>query len=224
VSAHAIEASIAGEDWLFLPEGAALWKARAMLVVADVHIGKAATFRAHGVPVPHGTTGSNLARLSNLIERTRPRTLVFLGDLLHAPEALGRPTQDALAAWSARHADVALVLVEGNHDAKAGALPADSRIERVPEPWRLDSVALRHHPIPDNSATVFAGHMHPVVCLRGRAGASARLPCFWLRAGMVILPAFGDFTGGAPIERAPADRVFAIAEERLFEIPPAVAA
>ncbi len=34
-----------------------------------------------------------------------------------------------------------------------------------------------------------------------------------------MLPAFGAFTGGARIEREPGDRVLALAEGRLYEIP-----
>lgn len=224
MSSRVGEAKVAGTHWQFLPERAAFWHERKLLVVADVHIGKAATFRSLGVPVPRGTTRDNLARLSSLIDGLRPRTLVFLGDLLHAPAALGKPTVAALAEWRERHADLAVVLVEGNHDTKAGALPDALRIERVKEPWQLDGIALRHHPRTATAATVFAGHMHPVIIVRGRADDSARLPCFWLRDGLVILPAFGDFTGGAPIAREPDDRVLAIADERLFEIPAALAA
>jgi metallophosphoesterase superfamily enzyme len=50
---------------------------------------------------------------------------------------------------------------------------------------------------------------------------SLRLPCFWLRDGLIVLPAFGEFTGGVSIAREPGDRVIAIAEQRLFEIPAA---
>jgi hypothetical protein len=34
-----------------------------------------------------------------------------------------------------------------------------------------------------------------------------------------VLPAFGSFTGGARFDREPGDRVVAIAEDRLYEIP-----
>ena len=214
-----LRASLGGSAWTLLPERAAYWPARAMLVVADVHIGKAATFRAHGVPVPHGTAQDNLARLSRLIDATGPDVLVLLGDLVHAPEALGKATVAALARWRERHAELALILVEGNHDARAGALPAQWRVERVAEPWRLDGIALRQHPFADPSATVLAGHMHPVVHLRGRADESVRLPCFWMRERMIVLPAFGDFTGGAALAREANDRVIAVADDRLFEIP-----
>ena len=55
--------------------------------------------------------------------------------------------------------------------------------------------------------------------LSGRADDSVRLPCFWLRDGLAVLPAFGAFTGGARIEREPGDRVVALADDRLYEIP-----
>ena len=214
-----LQASLGGSAWTLLPERAAyLARACDARRCGRVH-GKAATFRAHGVPVPHRTTQDNLARLSRLIDATGPDVLVFLGDLVHAPEALGKATVAALARWRERHAELALILVEGNHDARAGALPAQWRIERVAEPWRLDGIALRHHPFADPSATVLAGHMHPVVHLRGRADESVRLPCFWMRERMIVLPAFGDFTGGAALAREANDRVIAVADDRLFEIP-----
>lgn len=219
-----LEVALGGATFAVLPGRALFWQTRRLLIVADVHIGKAAAFRARGVPVPHGTTTGNLERLSQLIDATDPTTVVFLGDLLHAREALGPNVVAPLADWRARHADVAMVLVEGNHDAKAGELPPALNIERIGEPWLLEGIAFRHHPVQHDGAVVLAGHMHPVVHLRGRADDSARLPCFWLREGVVILPAFGDFTGGAPIVREPGDRVIAIADDRLFEIPAVLAA
>lgn len=224
MSARPFAIDLGGASFDVLPGRALFWRARRMLVVADVHIGKAATFRALGVPVPHGTTLGNLERLSRLIEALQPASVVFLGDLLHAKEALGPRIVAALVAWRERHADVAMILVEGNHDAKAGALPAALDIERVGEPWRLDRIAFRHHPVAEDGAVVLAGHLHPTVVLRGRADDSARLPCYWLRERVVILPAFGDFTGGALIAREAGDRVIAIADDRLFEIPSVLAA
>lgn len=219
MSARPLAVDLGGVSFDVLPDRALFWRARRILVVADVHLGKAATFRALGVPVPHGTTTGNLERLSRLIDRVAPASVVFLGDLLHAKEALGPRVVASLAAWRERHGEVAMILVEGNHDAKAGELPAGLNIERVDEPWRLDGIVFRHHPVADATHFVLAGHMHPAVVLRGRADDAARLPCFWLRDRVAILPAFGDFTGGAPITREPGDRVFAIADDRLFEIP-----
>ena len=210
---------IGGGEWSLLADRAAYWHGRRWLVVADAHFGKAATFRARGVPVPQGTTSETLARLSRLIERLQPAAIIFLGDLFHAHEAHATATLATLQSWRAQHAAVDLVLVEGNHDLAAGAPPSALRIRVEPEPWRVGAMAFCHHPQFVRDADAMAGHLHPAVRISGRADDSVRLPCFWLRRGLAILPAFGAFTGGARFEREDGDRVVALAEDRLFDVP-----
>ena len=208
------------ESMTLLASRAALWKARRWLIVADAHFGKAATFRARGVPVPRGTTLETLARLDTAIAATQPTTLVFLGDLFHAAEAHAAATLSALRAWRQSNAPLDIVLVEGNHDLKAGAPPADLGIRIEQEPWCVDGLALCHHPQFVRGAHAVAGHLHPAVRISGRADDGVRLPCFWLRDGLTVLPAFGSFTGGARIDREDGDRVVAIGDNRLYVIPP----
>lgn len=69
-----------------LPEHAVWWPAARTLLVADLHLGKAASFRAQGLPVPAGTTRENLHRLEALLARHPAERLVFLGDFLHAAQ------------------------------------------------------------------------------------------------------------------------------------------
>jgi uncharacterized protein len=198
---------------------ALLLPAARALVVADVHFGKAATFRARGVPVPQGTTTDNLQRLERLLASTAATSLVFLGDLFHAREAHARDTLAALRAWRARHPQIDMVLVEGNHDRHAGAPPLNLDLRVEQEPWLFAGLALCHHPQHVPGHHVLAGHLHPCVRLHGGANDSVRLPCFWVRPSMTLLPAFGEFTGGAPIVREPGDRVVALADDRLFPLP-----
>lgn len=214
-----LQVQIGDATWVLSAGRSAFWRQRRWLVVADVHFGKAATFRALGVPVPHGTTADTLARLSELIDRIGPTTIVFLGDLFHAREAHAAATLAALYEWRERYAALDLVLVEGNHDRKAGAPPAALRIRCESDPWQVERFAFCHYPRFVQDASAFAGHLHPAVCLRGRADASVRLPCFWLRDGLTVLPAFGAFTGGATIDREQGDRVIAVAEDRIVEVP-----
>src|SRR6478609_3634551 len=77
---------MAGEHVRLLAERAAYWERTQALLVADPHFGKAAAFRAAGVPVPRGTTTASLARLDAALERTGAARIVFLGDFLHARE------------------------------------------------------------------------------------------------------------------------------------------
>ena len=95
-----------GERVALLPDRAVWWPATATLFVADVHLGKAATYRAHGVPVPESTTASTLAALSTLLGDLDVRRVIWLGDLLHAREAQQPVVLDAVFAWRCRHAAV----------------------------------------------------------------------------------------------------------------------
>jgi DNA ligase-associated metallophosphoesterase len=210
---------VGGESLALLAAGAIYREARRCLIVADAHFGKAATFRARGVPVPQGTTRETLARLESVLARTQAVSLIVLGDLFHASEAHAPATLAALRAWREAHASLDVVLVEGNHDRNAGPPPPYLGIEVRSEPWCVDGLAFCHHPQFVPGAHALAGHLHPAVRISGRADDSIRLPCFWLREGLTVLPAFGSFTGGARFDREAGDRVIAIADNRLYEIP-----
>lgn len=189
------------------------------LLVADAHFGKDAVFRARGVPVPVGSTADNLMRLDILIAEFEPALLVFLGDLLHAREAHAEETLNALHVWRARHAGLQIVLVEGNHDRHAGALPDTLHIDHVQEPWRIGPWALCHHPQTVDGAYALAGHLHPVYRIATRNDA-VRMPCFRFGAQYGVLPAFGSFTGGARDDgRVSEERVFVVAHDKVIEVP-----
>jgi DNA ligase-associated metallophosphoesterase len=193
VSAALIE--LAGEQLALLPQKAVLWPRERTLVVADIHFGKAASFRAHGVPVPRGTTTQNLDALDELIEMYEPERIVFLGDFLHARAAHALATQAALLAWRQRRPRLQLTLVRGNHDLRAGDPAARLGIELVDEPFLVGPFAFCHHPGLDTPGYALAGHVHPAFLLASRFDA-LRLPCFVVGPRRMVLPSFGAFTGG----------------------------
>ena len=135
-----------GETIWLLPERALYWPAGRVLFVADLHLGKAATYRALGQPVPAGTTRENLERLSRLLRHYQPSQLVFLGDFLHAAEARTPSVLAGLAAWRREFAALDCVLVRGNHDSRAGDPPATLGIRVVNEPFAVGPFAACHHP------------------------------------------------------------------------------
>ncbi len=208
----------AGETLELVPERAVWWAGERTLLVADIHVGKAAAFRSFGVPVPRGTTRDNLARLDALVERHRARAIVFLGDFLHAKASHAPHTLADLAEWRARRNDLDLVLVRGNHDARAGEPPASLAIRVVDEPYELGPFALAHHPQPFEGRYTLAGHLHPSFRLAGRGGDAVRLPCFWFGDAVAVLPAFGSFTGTCSIRPAADDRLFVVTPERVFPV------
>lgn len=209
---------VAGETFRLLPEGAALWEEEGTLLVADPHFGKAATFRAAGLPVPAGTTGRTLDRLDAALGRFPIQRLVFLGDLLHARTGRAPGTLSELTRWRGRHAGLEITLVRGNHDRGAGDPPADLGIRCVDAPLILRGLALSHHPDPISGHYVIGGHLHPAVRLWGRGRQSKRLPCFLFGSDAAILPAFGDFTGTAVVQPSADDRVFVLAADEVIEV------
>jgi DNA ligase-associated metallophosphoesterase len=215
MSACAVE--LAGEEVLLLPQKALYWPARQTLLVADIHFGKAASFRALGVPVPRGTTSENLATLDTLLLAHDIRRIVFLGDFLHAKAAQAPATLQAMLEWRCRHGELELLLVRGNHDWRAGDPSALLRIALVDEPFACGPFALCHHPGLDCDGYAIAGHVHPVYHLR-TARDSLRLPCFLLGTQRAILPAFGAFTGGHSLIPHISDKVYVVADELVFPI------
>ena len=216
-----LEVEAGGQALLLLAEKAVWWPAQRSLMVADLHIGKAVTFRSLGVPVPRGTTSETLRALDTMIARWQPQRIVFLGDFLHAAQAHAPATSGALSGWRARHAGLAITLVRGNHDDRAGDPPTKLGIEVVDEPLRIDGLALCHHPRPQAGAYTLAGHLHPCVSLHGRANDRLRLPCFHFGAEVGVLPAFGSFTGMHPIRREVGDRVYVVSDSGVAALPDA---
>ena len=203
---------IAGESLELCAERAAYWPRRRMLLVADPHFGKAASFRALGVRVPRGTTEGALARLDTLMTRLEPERIEFLGDFLHAREGRDDETFRLLAEWRAGHDRIAMRLVRGNHDKRAGDPPSRVGIECVDGPVLEPPFALAHHPTRVAGAYVLAGHVHPCAVLVGRGRQRERLPCFWLGQHAGVLPAFGDFTGCAEVTATEGDAVWVVAD------------
>jgi DNA ligase-associated metallophosphoesterase len=191
------------------------------LCVADVHLGKARTFRSLGVPVPSGTTQANLQAISQLLISTQALRLVVLGDLLHGPAAQHPSVISPLAQWRVTHASVQCVLVRGNHDDRAGDPPASCGFEIVDEPYLIDSQARLlgcHHPQSHPDSLVLCGHEHPVYRLHDSVGG-VRLPCFYQTDDRLVLPAFGAFTGGWVVNQSPAQAVYVTDGDRVYCVP-----
>lgn len=207
-----------GQTLWLMPDRALYWPDRRALLVADVHIGKAASYRALHQPVPRGTTDTTLQRLDALLAACDCEQLIILGDFLHARTARAPATMARLQVWRARHAGLRIVLIRGNHDRHAGDPPTKLGIEIKDEPWIVLPFALQHEPGLHPDYPVLAGHVHPTFILRGRARQRLRLPCFVMGPQVSLLPAFGEFTGGWNIEPRDGSRIFLAGAEQVWAL------
>ena len=224
-----------GDLWLW-PGFAVTRPAYSQLIVADVHLGKAASFRAQGVPVPNQVTEESLERLSVLIRVSRSSSLIVLGDLIHDRKALSG-LLPIWERWREQHPRLELKLIVGNHDRKAGRSAIEKQLPglQVHEKKLLDQGLVMAHEADDlinMQAPVDApvdapvrglcGHEHPVVLIPDALKAKhIRRPCFYLDHRQILhLPAFGSFTGGHPVSLAQCKRLFIDMVDAVKELSP----
>ena len=208
-----------GERLTLLPSRAIGWSAQRALVVADLHLGKPASFRALGVPAPEAVTAADLARLTHALQETNASRLIILGDLIHAASGRTDAAMTAVAQWRREHESLDILVVRGNHDRRAGDPPADWRCRCVDGPFPLGALDLVHEPESAADRPALAGHIHPAVAAAAPFGpARLRAPCFWFGPALAVLPAFGGFTGCRAVRPAAGDRVFAVGEDSVDDL------
>lgn len=199
-----------GDRALYLP-------ARSTLVVSDIHLGKAASFRARNFFAPSGITERDLTRLSTLIQATGATRLLVLGDLVHAQDGVDEALDSRFSSFRELHSDCDFVLVKGNHDARV-KLSRNWRLDIVKSHFSERGLVFSHDLLLKKNLYTLCGHIHPAVVLSGRAHGRERLPCFWMRGDHMILPSFGVFTGGFTILPERGDRVFVTAQGEVIEV------
>lgn len=207
---------IAGEDVLLDSERAVYWPREKTVIVADVHLGKGSVFRRSGIAVPTGSTLHDLQRLSALIERHAATRLLVLGDLFHARLDESEHWHAQFEAFRRQHAALRLDVVQGNHDERGG-VPSQWRLNWLDAPQVEAPFALMHEATPSSLGHALGGHVHPVVKLQTRR-ERLRLPVFWLRESLTVLPSFGIFTGGWEVQPRAGDRLVAAAAEGLVTL------
>jgi uncharacterized protein len=206
---------------LFLhPYGGLYWEEKRALLVADLHLGKAAHFRKAGIPVPVNVHEGDLDRLQALLENYRPSRCIVLGDLFHSE----MNSEWHMFVRIVRSAPkTAFELVPGNHDIFA---QSEYAILRLHEKQHLeDPFLLSHEPVAEADEAPgynVCGHLHPAISLPIGPRMSRRADCFWFGRRHGILPAFGGFTGRGTLsfQAATDASVFIIADQEVFPLTP----
>jgi DNA ligase-associated metallophosphoesterase len=197
-----------------LPQRALWHRATGCLLVADLHLGKAESFQASGIPLPSDGDLSTLNQLLDLAAQLQPQRVVVLGDLIHSRLGLTAELRAKIGALP-ELLGCPLELIGGNHD-------QGSWLEGLSAgaPRRCGDLWLSHEPCTPMEADLLnvAGHVHPVAVL-GKGADRLRLPCFALRrpARQLLLPAFGHLTGGYAV--SPDYERWVIAEAQVLAVP-----
>ncbi len=200
------------------PMGGLFWPAQRLLAVSDLHLEKGSSFARRGMLLPPWDTHATLDRLTLLLRRWSPVTVVALGDSFHDGQGSVRlPGTEArrLVAMTEAHR---FVWVQGNHDpAPPSGLGGDWVEHHAAGP-----ITFRHQAVASADPGEVVGHHHPKAQVQARAGTVSR-PCFVSDGRRLMMPAFGAYTGGLDV-RDPAisrlfprgGRAFLLGADRLF--------
>jgi DNA ligase-associated metallophosphoesterase len=180
--------AVAGERLVPHPLGALYWPDEDLLLVADLHLEKAATFARGRQFLPPYDTRATLDRLAAALAWARPRRVIALGDSFHTSRAAADLDAENRARLAALQRGRDWLWILGNHDRLP---PCDIGGETADE-IGLRGISLRHEP--GGSPLEIAGHLHPAARIAGRATLRAR--CFATDGLRLVMPAFGALAGG----------------------------
>ena len=203
--------SVKEEKLILLALRAIFWAANRVLIISDLHLGKAGHFRKHGIAVSRNVHLHDLRNLELLIKETKAERIFFLGDLFHSYQ--NAEWEDFLNFLHA-HNDIEYTLIEGNHDI----------LTEYPKPLNVTKKLVLHpfsftHVKEKDAYYNISGHIHPGVTVAKKTRMGMTFPCFLFAKDYALLPAFGQFTGIKKISPNKGDRVFVIGDDRVFELP-----
>jgi uncharacterized protein len=193
------------------PEGALWWDEMRLLVVADLHLEKGASFARRGQMIPPYDTVETLMRLGRLIARLNPGAVVALGDSFHDGEGAPNLTASNRDILRGLQGGREWIWISGNHDPDRPAGLDGMAADQL----AIGKLVFRHEPLVGAAEGEIAGHLHPCARVYGR-GRSVRRKCFAGDGMRMILPAFGAYAGGLDILDPAFDGLFAAESFRAF--------
>jgi len=203
------------EKLLLTNQRALYWQRERILVISDLHLGKAAHFRKNGIAIPKQVTLNDLLRLERLLQHYPADKLLIVGDLIHA----GNNSEIILLhALMQKFPSTRFVLIKGNHDRLPHALLQKIGIQELHESLTIGTLNFSHEPDANSRAYSICGHIHPGVRLKLPDRSSISLPCFAVTSKTLVLPAFSHFTGLDTKYGTDDTEYFALTENAIFTL------
>lgn len=184
-----------GTEIYLLVEKAVFLPHVSSLIIADIHLGKAAHFRKSGIMIPSSAgTQRDYKTLHQLIAKYNPNRIIFLGDLFHSSE---NASWQYFLEFVQHYPWLKLILIQGNHDVLGHKHYEQANLLIYEECMIEAGFIFSHIPLDEipRGMINMAGHIHPAASLKGLGKQSLKLPCFHFQDPYFLLPAFGSLTG-----------------------------
>lgn len=194
-----IPISYAGSKLLLDASGAIIWPAHKAIIFSDLHLEKGSFLSQFANPLPRFDSSDTIKRMQACNDIYQCEHIICLGDSLHDGNAVKRMQKTDLATLNKLVESVArFTWILGNHDPQ---IPDEIKGERLPF-LVLSQLLLAHEP---EELTLFThakkirgqviGHYHPKSTHK-LANKRVTGKCFVACESMLVMPAFGKYTGG----------------------------
>lgn len=187
------------------------------LIISDCHFGKTTHFRRNALPIPEQAMQKDFLRLEAVVNRLKPNSIIFLGDLFHSYE---NREWNILSEFLYTRIKSQLVLILGNHDILHQKSYEAAGFELKTHDT-INDVCLVHDLADASNESKFniSGHLHPGYKIKGNGRQQILLPCFYVSSSSLIMPAFGSLTGLAIMEKKhKTDSIFCFTSNSIFEV------
>ncbi len=205
-------------DLLLTDARSIFWEAQKILIVSDLHLGKAGHFRKAGIGIPQTIYKEDLQRLVAQLQYFKPEQLLVVGDVFHSTD---NKEHELFLKWRKDLKGFSIQLIKGNHDILNQAWYEAAGISVHTSNLEIDDLIFTHDPVmaeQKGPSYNICGHIHPGILLSSVGMRSIRLPCFYFGKTQAILPAFGKFTGTQTIKPVKGDSVFAVMEGKIVKV------
>ena len=173
-------------------DGVLFWLEKKIAIVSDLHLEKGSSFASSGQFVPPFDSEETLNKLINFLKIHEVKIIILLGDTFHDRGALNRMSSKVKSIFDSLVENYEIIFVLGNHENKM-----KSAFIKFYERYIVDDIHFLHEAVLEKKHQI-SGHFHPVASLKINSKLITE-KCLIHSKNHIIMPAFGEFTGGLNI-------------------------
>ena len=173
-------------------DGVLFWLEKKIAIVSDLHLEKGSSFASSGQFVPPFDSEETLNKLINFLKIHEVKIIILLGDTFHDRGALNRMSSKVKSIFDSLVENYEIIFVLGNHENKM-----KSAFIKFYERYIVDDIHFLHEAVLEKKYQI-SGHFHPVASLKINLKQITE-KCLIHSENHIIMPAFGEFTGGLNI-------------------------
>ena len=173
-------------------DGVLFWLEKKIAIVSDLHLEKGSSFASSGQFVPPFDSEETLNKLINFLKIHEVKIIILLGDTFHDRGALNRMSSKVKSIFDSLVENYEIIFVLGNHENKM-----KSAFIKFYERYIVDDIPFLHEAVLEKKYQI-SGHFHPVASLKINSKQITE-KCLIHSENHIIMPAFGEFTGGLNI-------------------------